>query len=86
MGTWLPQFSMSHMPNLSFISAPEIALLTLTKGDLLLQAGLSGAPQHLQALLVLKHVLFKVISLKCSIRLNNEAFKIGTLRRRQEVG
>ena len=48
MGTWFPQFSMSHMPNLSFISAPEIALLTLTKGDLLLQAGLSGTPQPLQ--------------------------------------
>ena len=47
MGTWLSQSSMSHMSNLLFISAPEIALLTLTKGDLLLQAGLSGAPQHL---------------------------------------
>ena len=42
---------MSHMPNLSFINAPEIALLTLTKGDLLLQAGLSGPLQHL----ALKH-------------------------------
>ena len=47
MATWLSQFSMSHMPNLPFISAPEPAPLTLTKGDLLLQAGLSGAPQHL---------------------------------------
>ena len=37
-------------------------------------------------LLGLKHVLFKVISLKCSIRLNNEAFNIGILRRRQELG
>ena len=43
MGTWLSQFSKSHMPNLPFINAPELA----PKGDLLLQAGLSGAPQHL---------------------------------------
>ena len=47
MATWLSQFSMSHMPNLPFISAPEPAPLTLTIGNLLLQAGLSGAPQHL---------------------------------------
>ena len=47
MGTWLSQFSMSHMQNLPFISAPELAPLTVTKGDLLLQAGLNGAPKHL---------------------------------------
>ena len=47
MGTWLSQFSMSHMRNLPFISAPELAPLTVTKGDLLLQAGLSSAPQRL---------------------------------------
>ena len=47
MATWLSQFSMSHVPNLPFIIAPKLAPLTLTKGDLLLQAGLSGAPQHL---------------------------------------
>ena len=47
MGTWLSQFSMSHVPNLPFIIAPELAPLTVTKGDLLLQAGLSGAAQHL---------------------------------------
>ena len=47
MGTWLSQFLMSHMRNLPFISAPELAPLTLTKGDPLLQAGLSGAQQHL---------------------------------------
>ena len=35
------------MPNLAFISAPELVPLTLTKGDLLLQAGLNGAPKHL---------------------------------------
>ena len=74
------------MPNLPFISAPELAPLTLTKGDPLLQAGLSGAQQHLQALLGLKHVLFKLIALKFSIRLSNKAFKIGILRRRQELG
>ena len=34
----------------------------------------------------LKHVLFKLIALKCSMRLYNEAFKIGILRRRQELG
>ena len=43
MGTWLSQFPMSHMPNLPFISAPELA----PKEDLLVQAGLSGAPQQL---------------------------------------
>ena len=43
MGTWLSQFSMSHMRNLPFISAPELA----PKEDLLVQAGLSGAPQQL---------------------------------------
>ena len=37
----------------------------------------------LQALLGLKHVLFKLIALKCSMRLYNEAFKIGILRRRR---
>ena len=47
MGTLLSQFSMSHMPNLVFISAPELVPLTHTKGDLVLQAGLNGAPQHL---------------------------------------
>ena len=47
MATWLSQFSMSHTPNLPFISAPEPAPLTLTIGNLLLQAGLSGAAQHL---------------------------------------
>ena len=47
MGTWLSQFSMSHVPNLPFIIALEFAPLTVTKGDLLLQAGLSSAPQHL---------------------------------------
>ena len=66
MGTLLSQFSMSHMPNLVFISAP----LTHTKGDLVLQAGLNGA----------------LIALKFSVRSNNEAFKIGILRRRQELG
>ena len=43
MGTSLSQFPMSHMPNLPFISAPELA----PKEDLLVQAGLSGAPQQL---------------------------------------
>jgi len=43
MGTWLSQFPMSHMPNLPFISAPELG----PKEDLLVQAGLSGAPQQL---------------------------------------
>ena len=43
MGTWLSQFPMSHMPNLTFISAPELG----PKEDLLVQAGLSGAPQQL---------------------------------------
>ena len=47
MGTLLSQFSMSHMPNLVFISAPELVPLTHTKGDLVLQAGLNSAPQHL---------------------------------------
>ena len=47
MATWLSQFSMSHMPNLPLISVPEPAPLTLTIGNLLLQAGLSGAQQHL---------------------------------------
>ena len=42
MGTWLSQFPMSHMPNLPFISAPELG----PKEDLLVQAGLSGAPQQ----------------------------------------
>ena len=39
--------AMSHMPNLPLISAPKLAPLTLTVWDLLLQSGLSGAPQHL---------------------------------------
>ena len=39
----------------------------------------------LQALIGLKHVFFKLLALKCSMRLNIEAFKIGTLRR-QEMG
>ena len=29
------------------------------------------------------HVLFKLVALKCSMRLNNRTFKIGTLRQRQ---
>ena len=43
----LPIFDVAHA-KASFISAPEPAPLTLTKGDLLLQAGLSGTPQPLQ--------------------------------------
>ena len=39
--------AMSHMPKLPLISAPKLAPLTLTVWDLLLQSGLSGAPQHL---------------------------------------
>ena len=111
------------------VSAPELAPLTLTKGDPLLQAGLSGAPQHLplksnfkydnhlyedhhaaavpplppmlslcqppglqvlgrlsRALFQVLLGLFKLIALKFSMRLNNEAFRIGILRRRQELG
>ena len=116
------------MPNLAFISAPELVPLTHTKGDLVLQAGLNGAPQHLplkndfkydnhlsedhhaadvsplpsmlslcqppglqvlgrlsRALFQVLLGLFKLIALKFSMRLNNEAFRIGILRRRQEL-
>ena len=61
-------------------------VVTLLTPSRLLQVLVRLFNALLQALLGLKHVLFKLIALKFSMRLSNVAFKIGILRRRQELG